>query len=132
MLPNSLPSLGGLLPLFDEKAATPVMVKHSMDVQRKVTEYLNPGQVPVTACDKPLFAIAKSVQWNWPASHGEDVRVVMLGGLHIEMALWSICRDLLEASGWTAAFAEAGVATTGRSDSFLSDSAHQINHCGSA
>lgn len=123
MLPNPLSSLGGLLPLFDEKAAIPVMVKHSMHVQRRATEYLNPGQVPVTACDKPLFAIAKSVQWNWPASHREDVH---------EMALWSIRRDLLEASGWTAAFAETGVATTGRSDSFLSDSGHQINHCGSA
>ena len=31
---NPLPSLGGLLPLLDEKAATPAMVRHSMDVQR--------------------------------------------------------------------------------------------------
>ena len=83
------------------------------------TEYLNPGQVPVTACDQPLFAIAKFVQWNWPATHGEDVHVVMLGGLHFEMALWSVCGDLLKASGWIFAFAEADVASIGTSDSFL-------------
>ena len=34
---NPFPTLGGLLPLFDEKAATPAMGKHAMDVQRKAT-----------------------------------------------------------------------------------------------
>ena len=39
---NLLPTLGGLLPLFDEKAATPAMVKHAMDVQRKATAPTEP------------------------------------------------------------------------------------------
>ena len=116
---NPLPCLGSLLPLFDEKAATVAMMKHGMHVQKKATEFLNPGQIPVTVCDQPLFAIAKFVQWNWPATHGEDVHVVMLRGLHIEMALWSLCGDLLDASGWTTALTEAGIASSGTSDSFL-------------
>ena len=70
-----------LLLLFYEKAATPAMVKHGMDVQRQAIEYLNPGQIPVTTFDQPLFALAKLVQWKWPATHGESVHVVMLGGL---------------------------------------------------
>ena len=33
--------------------------------------------------------------------------VVMLGGLNIEMALWSVLGDLLDGSGWTTALSEA-------------------------
>ena len=59
------------------------------------------------------------VQWKWPISHGEQAYVVMLGGLHIEMALWSLLGDLLDGSGWTTALSEAEVATSGVADSFL-------------
>ena len=89
------------MPLFYEKAATAAMVKHGMAVQHRATEFLNPGQIPVTAFDAPLYALAKQVQWKWPATHGEDKHVVMLGGLRIEMAVWSTLGDYLEDSGWT-------------------------------
>ena len=88
-------------------------------MQRQATAHLNPGQIPVTAFDQPLFAIAKFVQWSWPLVHGEGKHVVMFGGLHIEMALWSVCGDLLEDSGWTTALAEAGIASSGTAESFL-------------
>lgn len=127
------PAVSGLLPLFHEKAATTPMVKHGMDVLRQVTDYVNPGQFPVITLDQPLYTIAKYVQWKWPATHGEKVYVVMLGGLHIEMALWSLCGDMLESSGWTTALSEAGVASSGTADSFLKVShltrtrhAHQV------
>lgn len=108
-----------LLPLFYEKAATPAMVKHGMSVLEKAITFLNPDQVPVITVDQPLFAIAKMVQWRWPASHGEKSHVVMMGGLHIEMTLWSTIGDLLDRSGWTAALTEAEVASSGVADSFL-------------
>ena len=79
------PALTALLPLFYEKAATPAMVKHGMDVLRQAITFLNPNQIPVITVDQPLFALAKMVQRKWPASHGEQAYVVMLGGLHIEM-----------------------------------------------
>ena len=113
------PALCALLPLFYEKAATPGMVKHGMDVQRQAIEYLNPGQIPVTTFDQPLFALAKYVQWKWPETYGESVHVVMLGGLHTEMAPWSMLGDILEDSGWTTALIEAEVASSGTADSFL-------------
>ena len=50
-----------LMPLFYEKAAIATMVKHGMVVQRLATEFLNPGQIPVTAFDGPLYALAKQV-----------------------------------------------------------------------
>jgi len=108
-----------LLPMFFEKAATIAMIKHGMDVLKKVTNNLNSGQTPVMAFDQPLFALAKYVQWSWPQSFGEDSFVVMFGGLHIEMALWSTIGDFLDCSGWTAALSEAGVAAVGVVDSFL-------------
>ena len=55
-----------LLPLFSEKSATIALVKHGMDVLRKITAYLNTGQTPVMAFNQPLFALAKYVQWSWP------------------------------------------------------------------
>ena len=116
------PALTALLPLFYEKAATPAMVKHGMDVIRQAVTFLNPGQVPIITVDQPLFALAKMVQWKWPDSHGEQAYVVMLGGLHIEMALWSVLGDLLDGSGWTVALTEADVASSGVADSFLNAS----------
>ena len=58
------PALHALLPLYYEKSATPAMVKHGMNVVRKATDFLNPGQIPITTFDQPLFAIAKFVQWK--------------------------------------------------------------------
>ena len=113
------PALTALLPLFYEKAATPAMIKHGMHVVRQATTFLNPGQVPIITVDQPLFALVKMVQWKWPTSHGEQAFVAMMGGLHVEMALWSVVGDLLDGSGWTTALTEADVASSGVSDSFL-------------
>ena len=79
-----------MLPLFYEKSATPAMIKHGMDVVKQATNLLNPGQIPVTTFDQPLFALAKLVQWHFPATHGGGQYVAMLGGFHTEMALTEI------------------------------------------
>ena len=36
----------------------------------------------------------------------------LLGGLHIEMALWSTMRDLLRGSGWPEVLTDAGIVKT--------------------
>ena len=113
------PALCALLPLFYEKSATPVMIKHGMDVERQAFTFLNPGQIPITTFDQPLFSLAKFVQWKWPDTHDEKVHVIMLGGLHTEMALWNTLGDVLEGSGWTAALTQADVASSGTADSYL-------------
>ena len=43
----------------------------------------------------------------------------MFGGLHIELAALKTAGNLLESSGWTGALVQAGVATSGKADSFL-------------
>ncbi len=129
----NLPAITALLPLFYEKADSPAMIRHGMDIIKTITEFLNPGQTPVMTCDCPIFAKAKFIQWTWPLSYGEDKFVVMFGGLHIEMALWNMLGDYLADSGWTSSLIEAGVASSGTAESFLSAShllrtrhAHQV------
>ena len=42
------------------------LLQLSMDIIRRAVSFLNPGQVPVVACDQPLFTIAERVQWLCP------------------------------------------------------------------
>ena len=83
-----LPANTAILPLFRENADTPAMVKHSKNILISITLYLSPGQIPVMACDCPILAKAKYIQWTWPSSHDEDKMVIMFGGLHLEMSMW--------------------------------------------
>ena len=54
---TSPPHVSSLLPLFQEQAKSAAMIRHSMDLVRQVVNFLNPGQVPVIACDQPLYAL---------------------------------------------------------------------------
>ena len=116
---NAHPAISTLLPLFYEKADSPAMIKHGMDVISQVTTFLNPGQVPVITVDQPLFALAKCIQWKWPAVYGEEKFIVMFGGLHLEMGMWNTVGDLLDGSGWTGILTEADVASSGIANSLL-------------
>ena len=85
------------------------------------------------ACDQPLFDITKKIQWISPNSYGEDLYVIMLGGIHIVMAAWKALGQRLDSSGWTADLLQHVIATPGKADSFLKAShvsrsrhAHQI------
>ena len=112
-----------LMPLFLESAHTTAMILHSMKVVQAVVNHLNPNQVPVIVMDQPLFALAKHIQWDQPESFGEDKFVVMLGGLHIEMAAFKTLGDWLEGSGWTTAITAADIATSG-----VADSSTKVSH----
>ena len=95
------PAITSLLPLFRDSAHTPAMVKHGMDVIKRVTYHVNQDQTPVMVVDEPLFAIAKKIQWKWLDLYGEKKFVILMGGLHIEMALLKVLGDWLDRNGWT-------------------------------
>ena len=63
------------------------MICHTMDVVVKAVTYLNPGQTPVLACDQPMYAMAKKIQWNWPSTYAESSIVMMFGGCILSMPL---------------------------------------------
>jgi len=120
------------LPLFYENAHSVAMIKHAMIVAKNAIEHLNPGQIPVITMDQPLYALAKQIQWSW-SELDEKSYVVMLGGLHIEMAVMSMMGKWLDGSGWCTALVEAGITTSGKAEAFLSAShvkrtryAHQV------
>ena len=98
-----------MLPLFPESSHTAATIKHSLCIVKSATEHLNPGQTPV---------ITKKNQWKWPEVYGEDKFVVMLGGLHIEMATLKTLGDWLKGSGCVQALVQADLATPGTADSF--------------
>jgi len=83
---------------------------------------MNPAQIPVLTLDQPLYTIAKQIQWTWPSNCGEQMYVVLIGGLHIEMAFLNVLGDWLEESGWASIMASANVTTEGRADALQSGS----------
>ena len=127
------PTVVSLLPMFQENAHSVAMILHAMNIIKSAVHHVNPEQVPVVTLDQPLFAIAKQIQWNWPDTHGEDKFVIVLGGLHIEMAAFKVLGDWLDGSGWTSAIVAAEVASGGVAESFIKAShltrtrrAHQV------
>ena len=66
-----------------------------MAVQR-----LNPDHVPVITYDQPLFAIAKSIKWQWLETYGQQKFIIMLGSLHIQRAAWKTLGNWLENIDW--------------------------------
>ena len=108
-----------LLPLIFEKADTPAMIKHGMNIVKEIISFLNPGQIPVLVCDCLIFVKCKCIQWKWPATHGEDKMIIMFGGHHLAKGLWIALGDLLASSGWTDTLTDAAITTVVTANSFL-------------
>ena len=108
-----------MLPMFRHSAHTAAMIRHSLTVVKRTISFVNPGQIPVVTYDQPLFALAKQIQWQWPHTFGEDQFVVMMGGLHIEMAALRMIGHWLDSSGWVHCLVQANVSTPGVAESFI-------------
>ena len=128
--------ISGMFPLFSESSNSLAMMRHSMMVIKKSVDFVNPGQTPVITADQPLYALLKQSQWTWPDQYGEDKFVIVLGGLHQEMAAYKVLGHWLKDSGWIEALDESKVATPGTAESFLTGSnvsktrhAHEVTAC---
>ena len=95
------------------------MIYHAMSIIKVATEHLNPGQTPVITLDQPLYAIAKTIQWNSATEFNEDNYCVFLGPLHSEMLIEKLLGDWLRDSGWTAVLIAAEVTSSGRAEAML-------------
>ena len=126
-------AITSLLPLFRQAAHTLAMVKHGIDIIKNVTVALNPEQMPILTVDQPLYAIAKQIQWKWSGIYGQNEYLIMMGGLHIEIAVLKVLVDWLKKSGWTYLISAANVTTEERAESLLNGThvsrcqwAHQV------
>ena len=117
-----------MLPLFTEKADSPVTVNHCMKMIVKATSHLNPGltrllgrileepvhtlepsavgargdssygQTPVMVGDQPLFTLAKRLQWRHPNTDIAEGNFLVMIGAMHEKMLWTVSADWLEHS----------------------------------
>ena len=109
-----------LLPFLEDSVNSLGMAKHCMMLVEKLVSTINSHQDPVITADQPVYALGKRVQWMYP-DRFKNV-VCMMSRLHIEMALLNAIDDWLEGSGWLGVFNKAKISTSGRVDSFLSES----------
>ena len=52
--------ISSVLPLFQEEAKSAAMIRHSMTIAKGSVNFLNPGQVPIIACNQPVYDLAKA------------------------------------------------------------------------
>ena len=71
-----------LLPLLSDKVNTLDMQCHTMKLNMKVVNALNPGQTPVDTSDCPIFALTKEAIYRFPYQFKNYF--AMFGGLHID------------------------------------------------
>ena len=88
----------GVLPLSPDKASTPSMMKHAMQLAVQDTEFLHPGQTAVLGADQPHYTLAKQLQWTFPDTEGENKLVLMMRALHIEDKVHQMLGKLLHDS----------------------------------
>ena len=80
---------------FSEFVHSVAMVSHAITVTSKTVEYLS------IACDQPLFAIAKTIQWSYKDSTGEDKLVAMFGEIqHVYVSRAGSSRNLCKLSSY--------------------------------
>jgi len=103
-----------LLPLLPDHIQSPATIHHLIDVIIHSSKKTNSGQPAVITANQPVYAVAKYIQWKYPNLCGENKLVMMMGGLHIEMAIQNMLGKWLAGSGWTDMFLKAGIATVGR------------------
>ena len=130
-------TLSTLLPLLKDSVNSTSMVRHTMDIIKQILLLIHPEQAPVITADQPVYTLGKQIQWMYPDLYREDKLVMMMGGLHIEMAFLDAIGDWLEGSGWAEVLVKAQVNTPGRAESFLSGKqvkrsryAHQVSCAG--
>ena len=129
-------TITSLLPLFEENAHSKAMIRHSMKLVKDAIAYINPRQTPIIGMDQPPYALAKQIQWERADTYGESSYVVMMGGLHIEMASLKMVGHWLNNSGWDSALVQADITSHGRADAILkaahitrSRYAHEVSAC---
>ena len=102
------------MPLLLQKSSDPSTILHVLKIACKLTQYLNPGQIPVVETDQPLYQTAKKLQAKYPDEEfSENKLFLSLGSLHTEKMLWQMSGDLQDGSGIVTAFANSGIETFG-------------------
>ena len=71
--------LSSSLPMWRESFKPLIVIKPSIMLIAKATDFFNPGQIPVITFDQPLYAINEKIQWNFTSQYEQERFVIMLG-----------------------------------------------------
>lgn len=104
------------------------MIAHATCVISVAIKRLDSFQVPVVTVDQPLFALGKAVG----GAYDEDCTVVMLGALHIEMAVFNALGKWILGNGWTEVLTNASAPIHGCSRFFPISEPHNFDKMGSS
>ena len=63
--------INSILPLIGDKVNTLDMQYHTMKLNIKIVNVLNPGQTPVDVSDCPVYALTKEVQFRFPGQFAD-------------------------------------------------------------
>ena len=99
------------------------VIAHAISAISAAIKCLDPSQVPVVTVDQPLFALGKAVG----GAYDEDRVVVMLGGLHIEMAAFNALGKWILESGPTYLLTNASAPVRGCNRFFAISKPHNPN-----
>ena len=91
------PGINTILPMLRDKVHTLNTQAHIMNQNIKWTETLNPGQTPVDVSDQPMYALTKTLQYQYPDEFSKYFAV--FGQLHIEQALLVVHGLLIKGCG---------------------------------
>ena len=100
-----------LLPLLRDKVNTLDMQCHTMKLNMKVVNALNPDQTPVDVSDCPVYALTKEAQYRFSGEFSNYF--AMFGGLHIEQCLLVIHGQFIQDSGLIEILEICSLATIG-------------------
>ena len=61
-----------------------------MTVIQKVVQKVNPRQFPIFTTNQPVYTLLKQKQCKFSNDFGEDVFIIVMGGLHIGMTMLQV------------------------------------------
>ena len=70
-----------------------------MNLNKKITNFLNPSQTPVDTSNQSVYALTKTIQWMYPETLGSGKLLSILGGLHIEQSALVMHGEIIKSSG---------------------------------
>ena len=60
-----IPGINAIMPMINKPVHTLETQYHVMSINRKITNFLNTSQTPLDVCDQPVYALTKTIEWNF-------------------------------------------------------------------
>ena len=107
--------INAILPMINKEVHRLDTMYHVMNLNKKITNFLNPSETPVNTCDQPVYALTKTIQWMYPETLGSGKYLSILGGFHIEQSALVMHGEIIKGSGLEKSFSSNDISIIGTS-----------------